>query len=75
LSAPFRRPETVPEPVLRTLGRKEFAVPVIAANIAALAVAGIFYAYRDGYVAHLRRTKLVRERIAYMLWTAAQQLA
>lgn len=50
-------------------------MPVIAANVAALAVAGIFYAYRDGYLARLRRVQVVRERIAYMLWTAAHQVA
>ena len=50
-------------------------MPFVALNATALAVAVIFYAYRDGYVARLRRTKMLRERIAYMLWTAAQQLA
>jgi hypothetical protein len=50
-------------------------MPFVAMNVTALAVAGIFYLYRDGYVAHLRRTRVVHERIAYMLWTAAQQLA
>jgi hypothetical protein len=41
-------------------------------NLTALAVAGIFYSYRDHCLAQLRRTKQLRERIAYMLWTAAQ---
>ena len=50
-------------------------MPVVAVNLTALAVAAIFYVYRDGYVAHVRRAKLFRERIAYMLWSAAQQLA
>ena len=50
-------------------------MPVVTVNLTALAVAAIFYLYRDGYVAYVRRGKLLRERIAYMLWTAAQQAA
>ena len=50
-------------------------MPFVTLNVTALAIAAIFYAYRDGYVARLQRTKVLRERIAYMLWTAAQQLA
>jgi hypothetical protein len=43
----------------------------------ALTVALIYYEWRDGYVARLRqeraaRTRRLRERVAYMLWTAAQ---
>jgi hypothetical protein len=50
-------------------------MPFVALNVTALAVAAIYYAYRDAYVAHLKRSKLFRERIAYMLWTASQQMA
>ena len=50
-------------------------MPFVVLNLTALAVAGLFYAYRDGYLAHLRRTKVLRERVAYMLWAAAQPLA
>jgi hypothetical protein len=50
-------------------------MPFVAMNLSVLAVAAIFYAYRDGYVARLQRMKLLRERIAYMLWTASQQVA
>ena len=50
-------------------------MPLVALNVTALAVAAIYYTYRDGYLAHLRRTQMLRERIAYMLWTAAHQLA
>ena len=49
-------------------------MPLVTLNLTALAIAAIFYAYRDGYVARLRRTQMLRERIAYMLWSAAQQL-
>jgi hypothetical protein len=50
-------------------------MPLVAVNMTALAVATIFYAYRDRYVAGLHRAKLLRERIAYMLWSASQQVA
>ena len=43
-------------------------------NFTALAVASLYYLWRDGYVARLRRSKLIRERVAYMLWTAAQPM-
>jgi hypothetical protein len=47
-------------------------MPVIALNLSALAVAALFYLYRDGYVAGLRREKMLRERVAYLLWNVAQ---
>ncbi len=50
-------------------------MPYVALNLTAIAVASIFYAYRDGYVARLRRTQILRERVAYMIWSAAQQVA
>jgi hypothetical protein len=50
-------------------------MPFVALNMTALTIAAIYYAYRDAYVARLTRLKLVRERIAYMLWTASQQMA
>ena len=48
-------------------------MPLISLNLTALAVASIYYAYRDRYVAQIHRAKMLRERIAYMLWSAAQQ--
>ncbi len=50
-------------------------MPFVAMHMSALAVAGIFYLYRDHYQAQLGRVKMLRERIAYMLWTSAQQVA
>ncbi|HEY1375907.1 MAG TPA: hypothetical protein VGF55_03900 [Gemmataceae bacterium] len=46
-------------------------------QISALAVSAIYYLWRDGYLAHLRREhvrrqRMLRERVAYMLWSAAQ---
>lgn len=47
---------------------------VIEANLAALAVAAIYYGYRDLYLPQLRKQQVLRERVAYMLWTAAQRI-
>ena len=45
---------------------------MIAAQISALAVASIFYCYRE----HLRRrSRRVRERVTYMLWVMADNVA
>jgi hypothetical protein len=46
----------------------------------ALTVAIIYYQWRDSYLARLHdeqatRTRVLRERVAYMLWTAAQTIA
>lgn len=53
---------------------KECVMPVCI-HMTALAVALIYYSWRDGYYARLCRERTLRERVAYMLWTAAQQLA
>ena len=47
----------------------------VCIHMTALAVALIYYSWRDGYYARLCRERTLRERVAYMLWTAAQQLA
>ena len=44
-------------------------------NLTALAVAPQVIDCGDGYVAHLRRNKVLRERVAYMLWSAAHHAA
>jgi hypothetical protein len=46
---------------------------IVCFNLTALAVAALFYAWRDGIVRRGQREKLLRERITYMLWVAAQQ--
>jgi hypothetical protein len=43
-------------------------------NVTALLVALLYYSWRDGYRAGLCRDRTLRERVAYMLWTAAQPL-
>jgi hypothetical protein len=50
-------------------------MPFVAYNLTALTVAAIFYAYRDHYLAGVHRSKVLRERVAYLLWNAAQQVA
>ena len=52
-----------------------FCLPAVA-----LTVAVIYYEWRDVYFARLRqeraaRARVLRERVAYMLWTAAQAIA
>lgn len=49
-------------------------MPTIYCSIAALAVAGLYYSWR-GY-AHqlLYRQRVLRERVAYMLWVMANQV-
>lgn len=46
-----------------------------AMNLSALAIASLYYAWRDGYVARMRRSRVLRERVAYMLWSAAHHAA
>jgi hypothetical protein len=45
----------------------------IVANVAALAVAALYYLWRSHYHLRLRRENLLRQRVAYMLWTIADQ--
>lgn len=47
--------------------------PIIACNLAALSIAVIYYAWRDVYCASRRGTRMLRERVAYMLWIAAHR--
>lgn len=47
-------------------------MPEIVCPLAALSVAAIFYTYR-AYLDRLKeRQRLVRERVTYLLWSAAQ---
>lgn len=39
-------------------------------NLVALLIAALYYVWRDGY-ARQRRQRVLRERITFMLWTAA----
>ena len=50
-------------------------MPILCWNAAALMIAVTFYALRDGLAGPLKREKLLRERVTYMLWIAANQAA
>ena len=47
---------------------------LLACNIACLAIAGLYYAWRDGYQQRRKRARL-HDRVAYMLWVAANRAA
>jgi hypothetical protein len=46
---------------------------MVACNLAVLAIAMIFYAWRDGYKARQTSRAALNDRVAYMLWVAAQR--
>jgi hypothetical protein len=43
---------------------------LIACNVACLAIATLYYSWRDVYLNRHKRARL-HERVAYMLWVAA----
>ena len=47
---------------------------LLACNLACLSIAALYYAWRDVYT-HRRRRVLLRERVSYMLWVAANRIA
>jgi hypothetical protein len=47
----------------------------VCLHATALAVAIIYYGWRDGYLVWLRRERMIRERVAYMLWSASHHVA
>ncbi len=46
----------------------------ILANVAALAVAALFYLWRSHYEARRQRQRLQRQRVAYLLWVIAERV-
>ena len=47
---------------------------LVACNLASLAIAMIYYAWRDSRVGGGRPSpEVLRERVAYMLWVSAQR--
>jgi hypothetical protein len=46
---------------------------MIPFNVAALAVASIFYLWRAYQSTMYQRQRILRERVAYMLWMAAAE--
>jgi hypothetical protein len=47
---------------------------LIACNIACLAIASVYYTWRDIHLNRRKREKL-HDRVAYMLWVAANRAA
>lgn len=47
---------------------------LLTIDLATLAIAGLFYAWRDGYNARRRRVVL-RQRVSLLLWAAAARAA
>lgn len=47
---------------------------LITCNLACLAIACLYYTWRDVYVERRKRA-LLRERVAYMLWVTANRTA
>jgi hypothetical protein len=47
---------------------------LLACNVACLAIAGLYYGWRDVYLQRRRRERL-HDRVAYMLWVAANRAA
>jgi hypothetical protein len=45
---------------------------LLACNVACLTIAAVYYAYRDVYL-HRRKRARLHDRVAYMLWVAAQR--
>ncbi|HYV39543.1 MAG TPA: hypothetical protein VE988_27890 [Gemmataceae bacterium] len=50
-------------------------MPAIICNIAAVTVAGLFYAWRAHRVTITHQRRLLCQRVAYMLWVVAQKAA
>ena len=48
---------------------------LVACNLAVLAIAMIFYAWRDARLARSQQRQSLNERVAYMLWVAAHRVA
>jgi hypothetical protein len=46
---------------------------MLPCNVAAFAIAAIFYAWRDVYVPRRARNQVVEERVSRLLWVAASQ--
>lgn len=49
-------------------------MPNLICSLGALAIANIYYAYRYWLRKQQARNRQLRERVTYMLWTAAQKI-
>ena len=46
---------------------------LVTCNLAVLAIAVIYYAWRDGYLVRNHKDATLRDRVAYMIWVAAHR--
>ena len=46
---------------------------LLVCNLAALAIAVLYYSWREGHLKALRKRRLLRQRVAQMLWVAAER--
>ena len=46
---------------------------LLTCNVAALAIAALYYTWRDKLAKRSHTGRVLRERVAYMLWAAAQR--
>ena len=53
--------------------RASAVLHMFASYLAVLTVALIYYAWRDGYQSRFRQRTMLNERVAYMLWVAANR--
>jgi hypothetical protein len=58
--------------VCTTLGVMNM-LQMVTGYFAVILIAVLYYAWRDGIVAHRRKRAQVNERVAYMLWCAANR--
>jgi hypothetical protein len=49
-------------------------MPILCCNVAALTVALIYYMWRSYNHARLARQRVLRERVAHMLWVMADRI-
>ncbi len=47
--------------------------PLLSCQLAALTIAGIFYVWRDMLHRKVQDSRMLRERVAYMLWISANK--
>lgn len=55
------------------MGKEARVHPVFACSLSCLAIATLYYLWRDVYLPR-RKQRVLRERVAYMLWVAAQKI-
>ncbi len=48
-------------------------MPLLLFNLSAVVIASLFYLYRHAHEALGQQRRKLRDRVAFMLWSAAQQ--